>query len=55
MYADDTTFLESSPDSVTLQIKLIRNLDIVANWFKSNQLTLNIKKDKAYVFEPLKH
>ena len=48
MYADDTTLLTSSSDPMTLEIELKQNLDMVANWFKSNHLTLNIKKDKAY-------
>ena len=42
MYADNTTLLYSSSDpSVTLEFELKQNLDMVANWFKSNQLTLN--------------
>ena len=48
MYADDTTLLTSSSDPMTLEIELKQNLHMVANWFKSNHLTLNIKKDKAY-------
>jgi len=46
MYADDTTLLTSSSDPVNLQSELKTNLDMIANWFKSNQLTLNIKKTK---------
>ena len=50
MYADDTTLLTSSSDPVTLEIELKQNLDMVANWFKSNHLTLNIKKTKLMMF-----
>ena len=50
MYADDTTLLASSSDPVTLQTELKRNLDMIANWFKSNQLTLNIYKTKLMIF-----
>ena len=50
MYADDTTLLTSSSDPVTLEFELKQNLDMVANWFKSNQLTLNIKKTKLMMF-----
>ena len=50
MYADDTTLLTSSSDPMTLEIELKQNLDMVANWFKSNHLTLNIKKIKLMMF-----
>ena len=50
MYADDTTLLTSSSDSLTLETDLKRRLDMVANWFDSNQLTLNIKKTKLMMF-----
>ena len=50
MYADDTTLLTSSSDPMTLEIELKQNLDMVANWFKSNHLTLNIKKTKLMMF-----
>ena len=49
-YADDTTLLASSSDPVTLQTELKRNLDMIAHWFKSNQLTFNINKTKLMVF-----
>ena len=45
MYADDRTLLVSSSDPVTLQTELNTNLGMIANWFISNQLTLNIKKN----------
>ena len=50
MYADDTSLLVSSNNPATLQSELDRNLDMVANWFKDNQLTLNIKKTKLMMF-----
>ena len=50
MYADDTTLLTSSSDPLTLETDLKRSLDMVANWFNSNQLTLNIKKTKLMMF-----
>ena len=42
MYADDIILLVNSSDPVSLQIELKTNLNMIANWFKSNQLTLNI-------------
>ena len=50
MYADDTTLLTSSSDPLTLETDLKRSLDMVSNWFDSNQLTLNIKKTKLMMF-----
>ena len=50
MYADDTSLLVSSSDPVSLQTALSSNLDMVANWLRSNQLTLNIKKTKLMLF-----
>ncbi|XP_072046972.1 uncharacterized protein [Amphiura filiformis] len=50
MYADDTTLLVSSPDPTILQTDLKSNLDMIARWFKSNKLTLNIKKTKIMLF-----
>ena len=49
MYADDTTLLTSSSDPLALETDLKGSLDMVQNWFDTNQLTLNIKKqeDKA--------
>ena len=50
MYADDKTLLTSSSDPLNLESDLKRSLDMVANWFNSNQLTLNIKKTKLMMF-----
>jgi retron-type reverse transcriptase len=50
MYADDTTLLCTANDSSTLQSKLQCNLSKIADWFKKNNLTLNIKKTKFMVF-----
>jgi len=44
MYADDTTLLCTANDSTTLQSDLQENLLKIAEWFESNNLTLNIKK-----------
>ena len=50
MYADDTTLLLNSSDPTTLQNDLNSNLDKIADWFKANKLTLNIKKTKLMLF-----
>ena len=50
MYADDTTLLVSSTDLNILQNYLNLSLNKIANWFQSNNLTLNIKKTKLMLF-----
>ena len=50
MYADDTTLLFSANDHATLQENMNNSLSKIAHWFKSNQLTLNIKKTKYMIF-----
>ena len=50
MYVDDTTLLVSSSDPSILQNYLNLNLNKIANWFQSNNLTLNIKKTKLMFF-----
>ena len=50
MYADDITLLVSSSDPSILQNYLNLNLNKIANWFQSNNLTLNIKKTKLMLF-----
>ena len=50
MYADDTTLLCSSSDPISLQSDLTSSLTSIANWFKVNKLTLNVKKAKLMIF-----
>ena len=50
MYADGITLLVSSSDPSILQNYLNLNLNKIANWFQSNNLTLNIKKTKLMLF-----
>ena len=50
MYADDTTLLCSSKDSLTLQSELNANLNNFSKWLNVNKLTLNINKTKLMIF-----
>ena len=50
MYTDDTTLLLSSSDPNILQKDLDLNLNRIASWFQTNNLTLNIKKTKLMLF-----
>ena len=50
MYADDTTLLCSSSDPISLQSDLTSSMTSIANWFKVNKLTLNVKKTKLVIF-----
>ena len=50
MCADDTKLLLSSSDPNILQKDLDLNLNKIASWFQTNNLTLNIKKTKLMLF-----
>ena len=50
MYADDTTLLCSSKDSLTLQSELNANLNSISKWLNVNKLTLTINKTKLMIF-----
>ena len=50
MYADDTTLLCSSSDSVTLKLELDKNMSNSNKWFHDNKLSLDVKKTKFMVF-----
>ena len=50
MYADDTSLLVSSSDPLSLQNSLNYNLNLIARWFKENNLTLNLDKTKFMLF-----
>ena len=50
MYADDTTLLVSASDPVSLQTALNAQLSNITDWFKTNKLTLNIKRTKLMLF-----
>ena len=50
LFADDTTFQFSGTNSTILFEKCNSELKKAAAWFKANKLTLNVKKNKIYVF-----
>ena len=50
MYADDTSLLISSSDPSCLQSSLDHNMGLIASWFESNKLTLNLSKTKFMLF-----
>jgi len=50
MYADDTTLLFKSSDSISLQSEMNDNLSKIARWFEVNKLTLNLEKTKYMIF-----
>ena len=49
LFADDTTFQISGVNVDLLYEKANFELEKAAEWFKSNKLTLNVKKNKIYV------
>ena len=49
LYADDTVLVASAPDYITAHRDMQHDLDNIANWCKSNKLTLNISKTKCMI------
>ena len=47
LYADDTVLVTSAPEYLTAHRHMQHDLDNIANWCKSNKLTLNISKTKS--------
>ena len=43
-FADDTTLLNTNHNKNFLQYLIVHDLDILMNWFKANQLLLNLSK-----------
>ena len=50
LFADDTSFLMSSPDLDSLILSANNELAKASLWFKTNRLTLNVSKTKYMVF-----
>ena len=50
LYADDTTILCNSHNTLTLNNKISEALTITLDWFIANKLTLNLKKTKLIQF-----
>ena len=52
LFADDTMLLNSSPNLSFLQYMMTHNMSILIDWFKANQLSLNIGKTNIMIFWP---
>ena len=46
LFADDTSFLKSSPDIASLILDANTELKKAAKWFQANRLSLNVSKTK---------
>ena len=44
LFADDTTLLNTHRNKNFVQYSIVHDLDILMNWFKANQLSLNLSK-----------
>ena len=53
MFADDTNLFISHKNIDTLFASMIKELENVSMWFKSNKLSLNVDKTKWLLFHPL--
>ena len=54
LFADDTTIIYSDKNWVEVMSVINRELVSVANWFKANKLSLNLKKTNFIAFSKLK-
>jgi len=52
LFADDTNIFLHHSDLSTLQTMSNAELDKLSKWFKSNRLSLNIKKTNYIIFSP---
>ena len=52
LFADDTTIYKSHCNLNYLLFCLKTDLDIVTDWFKANELTLNLSKSECMIFKP---
>lgn len=50
LYADDTVLKYSSRDINTIFQEMQHDIDLIANWFNTNQLDLNVSKTKYMFF-----
>ena len=52
LFADDTAIVDSDSDINILINRVNCKLQKVANWFRANQLTVNVNKTKYIIFKP---
>ena len=52
MFADDTNLFLSHKNTDALFASMIKELENVSTWFKSNKLSLNVEKTKWFLFHP---
>ena len=49
MYTDDTVIYVAEKDVSIIESKLNREMEIISNYFRSNELIINLKKGKTEV------
>ena len=52
LFADDTTLLHSNHDLNFLKYMMVHDMSLLNNWFKANQLSLNLGKTNLMLFWP---
>ena len=55
LFADDTTLQDKDKSLDKLLLRCNFNLNLAAEWFSANRLTLNAKKTKCMLFGPNNH
>ena len=52
LFADDTAVIDSDTDLPALIIRVNGEIQKIANWFRSNKMSVNVSKTKYIVFRP---
>ena len=55
MYADDTTLYGIKEKFASFESDMDGHFEVLSNWFKINDLSLNAEKTKPVVFNKKKH
>ena len=52
LFADDTAIIDSDTDLRTLISRVNIEIKKIANWFRSNKMSVNVNKTKYIIFRP---
>ena len=52
LFADDTAIIDSDTDLRTLISRVNIEIQKIANWFRSNKMSVNVNKTKYIIFRP---
>ena len=52
LFADDTAVIDSDTDLPTLINRVNKEIQKIANWFRTNKMSVNVSKTKYIIFRP---